>query len=78
MIGCLEPVDMTNGGNEYLVLEFYAGAARLAKQARALGGSATAMDRLYDVEGDNKTKNNCMDFNTSGGFLFLSYEKWKL
>ena len=78
MIGYLEPVDMTNGGNEYLVLEFYAGAARLAKQARALGGSATAMDRLYDVEGDNKTKNNCMDFNTSGGFLLLSYEKWKL
>ena len=75
MIGYLEPVDLTNGGNEYMVLEFYAGAARLAKQVNALGGPATAMDRLYDADGDNKTQNNCMDFNTSGGFLFLSYGK---
>ena len=57
--------------NEYQVLEFYSGAARLAKLSSALGGKAAAMDCLYDGEGDNKTKNNAMDMCTSGGFLHL-------
>lgn len=69
MIGYLEPVDLTNNGREYQVLEFYAGAARLAKTAHHFGGSVAAMDRLYDTVGDNKSKNNAMDFNTSGGFV---------
>lgn len=56
--------------NSYEVLEFYAGAARLAKISAALGVKSAAMDILYD-EGDNKKKNNAMDMNTSAGFLFL-------
>ena len=56
---------------EYEVLEFYSGAARLAKLSSALGGKAAAMDCLYDGEGDNKTKNNAMDMCTNGGFLHL-------
>ena len=71
MIGFLEPVDLTNNGREYQILEFYAGAARLAKTGHHFGGSVAAMDRLYDTVGDNKAKNNAMDFNTSGGFVYL-------
>jgi len=74
MIGYLEPVDLTNNGREHQVLEFYAGAARLAKTAHHFGGSVAAMDRLYDTVGDNKSKNNAMDFNTSGGFVYLPTE----
>ena len=71
MIGHLEPVDVTNKGNELKVLEFYAGAARLAKTVNALGLHVGAMDQMYDAEGNNRTKNNAMDFNTSAGFVLL-------
>lgn len=33
-------------------------------------GMRTAV-RIYDPEGDNKKKKNCMDINSSGGFMFL-------
>ena len=69
-IGCLSMVDMTK--NEYMCLEFYAGRARLAKLTKALGYPSAAMDWLYDTEGDNLTRNNAMDMNTSGGFVFLA------
>lgn len=67
MLGHLECVDVNK--DQYHVVEFYAGAARLAKLTSGIGGSATAFDRTYDKDGDNKKKRNAMDFNTSGGFL---------
>jgi len=57
--------------NKYDVLEFYAGARRLAKLATGLGQTCVAMDVLYDTLGDNKTTNNSMDINTCGGFTPL-------
>lgn len=62
-------VDMTE--SKYETLEFYAGAARLAKLSNALGERAAAMDYIYDVGSDNRTRNNSHDFNTSGGFVCL-------
>ena len=67
MVGYLDFVDISK--DSYQTLEFYAGAARMAKLSSHLGGPSAAMDRLYD-SGDNKKQNNAMDFNTSGGFLF--------
>ena len=64
-------MDVGNSGHEYEVLEFYAGKARLAKLAKALGKNSAAMDFVYDTKGDNSTKNNSMDMNTSAGFTFL-------
>lgn len=58
--------------NRFEVVEYYAGAARLAKISRGLNGESAAMDILYDREGDNKTKNNLVDINTSAGFLPLT------
>eukprot|EP00435_Cladocopium_sp_Y103_P070572 s275_g35.t1 len=55
--------------NEYEVLELYAGQQRLVKLAKGMGMKAAAMDRDYDTLGDNKSKNNAMDMNTSGGFV---------
>lgn len=61
---------MVNLDGNFEILEFYAGAARLAKISANLGGKAAAMDYLFD-DGDNKTRNNAMDMNTSAGFLPL-------
>lgn len=72
LLGHLEFVDMDGPGPQYEILELYAGQARLAKMANALGVSSAAMDFLFDAEGDNKTKNNCQDMCTSGGFLLLT------
>lgn len=72
MIGFLKPVDLTTGVHEYEFLEFYAGASRLARLSKAIGHSTTAMDREFDTQGDNKRKNNSMDFNTSAGFTSLT------
>lgn len=66
MVGCLEMVDVSK--NHYETLEFYAGAARMAKLSHHLGKPSAAMDRMYDAS-DNKRQNNAMDFNTSAGFL---------
>jgi len=60
--------------NDYTVVEFYAGAARLAKLATALGESCAAMDILYDLEGLNKRKHNAMDMNTNAGFVSLAFD----
>lgn len=68
MVGSLDMVDVSK--NKYDTLEFYAGAARVAKLTHHLGGHSAAMDKLY-CDGDNKARNNSMDLNTSGGFLFL-------
>ena len=72
MIGFLKPVDLTTGDHEFELLEFYAGAARIAKLYKGLGGSAAAMDKDFDKEGNNRTRNNSMDFNTSAGFTPLT------
>lgn len=72
MIGFMKPVDLTTGHHELEVLEFYAGAARLSKLCKSLGGSTAAMDKDFDKDGDNRKKNNAMDFNTSAGFTSLS------
>ncbi|CAL1141134.1 unnamed protein product [Cladocopium goreaui] len=55
--------------NEYDVLELYAGQQRLVKLAKGLKMKTAAMDRDFDTLGDNKSKNNAMDMNTSGGFV---------
>lgn len=68
LAGHLGMVDMNSN---YEVLEYYAGAARLAKISSSFGVKTAAMDIIYDLEGDNKTKNNSMDMNTSAGFLPL-------
>ena len=70
LIGYLNYVDLSL--DDYQVLEFYAGKRRVAKLASALGFSSAAMDKLYDTTGDNVVTNNCMDINTSGGFLPLT------
>ena len=62
---------MVDTNSNYEILEFYAGAARLAKIASSFGVETAAMDIIYDVEGDNRTKNNSMDMNTCAGFLPL-------
>ena len=55
---------MVDMNSNYEVLEYYAGAS-------SFGVKTAAMDIIYDLEGDNKTKNNTMDMNTSAGFLPL-------
>ncbi len=69
LIACLDMVNLDQ--NKYDVLEFYAGAQRLAKLAQGLGETSMAMDIMYDTFGDNKSTNNCMDINTCGGFTPL-------
>lgn len=56
------------------LIEYFAGARRLCKLAHALGCKSVAMDKKYD-DGDNRTKNNSMDINTSAGFVQLSSKK---
>lgn len=63
----MDRVDVSR--DHYETLEFFAGAARSAKLSHHLGRPSAAVDKLFD-EGDNKKKNNAMDFNTSGGFVF--------
>lgn len=58
---------------DFEFLEFYAGAARLAKIAAMMGRRAAAMDKLYDKVGDNIKKNNSMDMNTNAGFMSLNW-----
>ncbi len=72
MIGFLKPVDLTTGAHEYEIIEFYAGASRLARLSKAMGSSTAVMDRDFDTQGDNKKMNNAMDFNTSAGFTSLT------
>ena len=69
MVGSLDMVDVTK--DHYQTLEFFAGASRMAKLSHHLGLPSAAVDKLFD-DADNKCKNNSMDFNTSGGFLFLA------
>lgn len=69
LIGHLDMCDMSM--ERYQVLEFYAGAARLAKLSRNLGLASAAMDIVYDQKGNNRQLNNAHDMNTSGGFVSL-------
>lgn len=73
MVGFLKPVSFNQDTDQYQVLEFYAGAARVSKLASNLGVRVAAMDKNYDTIGDNKKRNNAMDFNTSAGFTFLDF-----
>ena len=57
-------------GDRYDILEAFAGTARIARLARALGLEACALDLNYD-SANNKSKANAMDMNTDAGFLFL-------
>ena len=64
--------------DRYQVIDMFAGKGRLAKMAKGLGLEAAALDRDYDTKGDNRRCSNCMDINTSGGFLLLgSKSLWK-
>jgi hypothetical protein len=67
LIGHLNLVELKD---DYTILEFYAGQRRAARLGTQLGQSCAAMDILYDAEGNNKTRNNSMDINTSAGFTF--------
>ena len=69
LIGFLDVVDMTK--NHFDIIELYAGEQRLVKLSKGLGLKTAALDYLYDY-GDNKSKNNSMDMNTSAGFTLLS------
>ena len=68
-IGQLNLTDLNR--SDWEVIEYFAGARRLCKLAHGLGCKSVAMDKTYD-DGDNKKKNNCMDINTSAGFVHLS------
>ena len=50
------------------IIELFAGTAKIARMGKALGLSATALDKTY-CSGDNKQTTNCMDINTDAGFL---------
>ena len=69
LIGFLDVVDINK--DEFQFIELYAGQQRLVKLAKGLKMKTAAMDRDFDTLGDNKSKNNAMDMNTSGGFVFL-------
>ena len=69
LIGFLDCVDMQKGNFE--AIEFYAGQQRMVKLAKGLNLPTASMDYLYD-DGDNKSRNNSMDMNTSAGFTFLN------
>ena len=71
-IGQLNLTDLDR--SDWEVIEYFAGARRLCKLAHALGCKSVAMDTKYD-DGDNRTKNNSMDINTSAGFVQLSSKK---
>ena len=71
-IGQLNLTDLDR--SDWEVIEYFAGARRLCKLAHALGCKSVAMDKKYD-DGDNRTKNNSMDINTSTGFVQLSSKK---
>ena len=51
-----------DGASEFQVLEFFAGAARIARMGRAMKLKTGALDRDMDAS---------MDLNTSAGFLLL-------
>ena len=53
------------------VIDLFAGQARLAKLAAALGYVAVALDQAYDKDADNVKFSNSMDLCTSAGFVLL-------
>ena len=69
LVGHLDFFDINEG--QFQVIELYAGEQRMVKLAKGLGLNTASMDKDYD-DGDNRSKNNSMDMNTCGGFLFLS------
>ena len=74
--GCLNVVDIEGSPKDYEILEFFAGERRLAKLGAGLGKSNASMDKMYD-DGDNISKTNAMDLNTSVGFLPLISSIWQ-
>ena len=54
------------------VIDLFAGRARLARLARALGYAAVALDKDFDVIADNIKTANAMDLCTSAGFVSLA------
>lgn len=59
------------GCPQYTVLDFFAGAARIARGARVLGETAAAFDISYGANG-------AFDFNTPAGFVPLTGERARL
>ena len=56
---------------EFQVVELLAGTARVSRLSRALGLPCAALDKAMCKE-NNRTATNCMDINTSAGFLLLA------
>ena len=63
--------EMLGAGAEYLVVEFFAGSARVARLARAAGIPTCALDKNFD-DADNRTRANAMEMNCAAGFLLLA------
>ena len=74
--GFLNVVDIEGSPKDYEILEFFAGERRLAKLGAGLGKKNASMDKMYD-DGDNISKTNAMDLNTSAGFLPLISSIWQ-
>lgn len=66
----LEPAEL--GAGEYEVLDFFAGAARMARAARYVGLPAAAFDISYH------RKKEVFDMNSEAGFTQLGWLKYML
>ena len=75
LLGHLSSIQRKPFEKEAQIVEIFAGAARISRLAKAMGLHAIALDKDY-CSGNNKTKSNCMDVNTSAGFLFLGFAIW--
>jgi hypothetical protein len=60
------------GGDEgYQVLEYFAGVARIAALAKAVGYTAFAYDRDFGKSSKRRSKRSPMDLNSSAGLVLL-------
>ncbi len=69
LIAFLEPMEHTSP--EYQVLDFFAGAGRIAQAARAMGESTAALDIGYH------SNPRVFDINSSPGFVFLGLIRYR-
>ena len=68
---CLAKLSIVEEKDDYRILDFFSGRARVARIARQVGLSSVAVDKDY-CDGDNRSRTNSMDLNTDAGFLWLA------